>query len=67
MNLKLNNSELNLLLTYIDEALTTDLEPLERATIMSIVNKINGSTRYPVNRSVEEFAVDILNYVEEGD
>jgi len=66
MDLKLNNSELNTLLTMIDDSLGYDLEPLERATLMSIVNKINGGVRSPVNRCVEEFAMAIrdTNYEE---
>ncbi len=62
MELKLNNSELNLILTYLDDALTTHLEPLEKTTLMNIVNKINLATKYPHHRSVEEFAVAILNF-----
>ena len=64
MDLKLNNSELNLILTYIDDALTTPLEPLEKTTLMNIVNKINLATEYHHHRSVEEFAIAILNFEE---
>lgn len=66
MEIKLNNSEANLILTMIDDALGYDLEPLERATYMSVLRKIAGSVRYPSNRCVDEFAVNILNtdYVE---
>lgn len=67
MDLKLNNSELNLILTFIDDTLGYELEPLERATYMSIVRKINNGVRYPVNRTVDEFAVDILNADYEDD
>ncbi len=67
MDLKLNNSELMAILTHIDDSLGYDLEPLERTTYMSIVNKINENSK-TVNRCVEEFAVSILNtkYVEEN-
>ena len=64
MKLNLNNSELNAILSMIDDGLCNDPEPLERTTYMSIVEKINGNSRYPVNKCVEEFAVNILNYVE---
>lgn len=66
MKLNLNNSELNTILTMIDDALTCEVEPLEKATYMSIVEKINGHSRYPVNRCVEEYAVAILNFDLEG-
>lgn len=63
MDIKLNNSELNTLLTLIDDVLGYDLEPLERTTYMNIVRKISNSVRDPVNRCVDEFAVDILNTI----
>ena len=64
MDIKLNNSELNIILGMIDNALGAELEPLERTTLMSIVNKINWCSRTS-NRCVEEFAVDILNTIYE--
>ncbi|KKM01503.1 hypothetical protein LCGC14_1793790 [marine sediment metagenome] len=64
MDLKLNNSELNLILTYIDDALTTPLEPLEKTTLMNIVGKINLATKYHHHQPVEEFAIAILNFEE---
>lgn len=60
MLLKLNNSELMAILTHIDDALGYDLEPMERATYMSLVRKINDNSR-TVNRAPEEYAVNILN------
>ena len=67
MDLKLNNSELMAILTHIDDSLGYDLEPMERATYMSLVNKINDNSR-TINRAVEEYAVNILNtnYLEEN-
>jgi len=67
MDLKLNNSELNVILTMIDDALGYDLEPLERTTYMNIVRKISNNVRDPVNRCVDSFAVDILNTIYEVD
>jgi len=64
MDLKLNNSELNAILGMIDNAFGYGIEPLERATLTSIVNKINLNSRIS-NRCVEEFAVDILNTIYE--
>lgn len=60
MDLKLNNSELMAILNHIDDSLGYDLEPMERATYMSLVNKINDNSR-TINRTVEEYAVNILN------
>lgn len=65
MDLKLNNSELMIILTMIDDTLGYDLEPLERATYMNIVKKINDNSRV-VNQCAEEFAVNILNTEYEG-
>lgn len=59
MEIKFNNSELMAILTYIDDSLGYELEPLERATLMSIVKKINLNST-TVNRNVEEFAIGIL-------
>ena len=65
MELKLNNSEIMAILTHIDDSLGYDLEPMERATYMSILKKINDNSR-TINRAVEEYTVNILNtdYVE---
>jgi len=66
MKINLNNSELNAILLSIDDSLGYNLEPIERATLMSIVKKINLNTRTS-NRCVEEFAIDILNTIYEVD
>lgn len=62
MKLRLNNSELNAILTFIDDALGYDLEPLERATYMNIVKKINNNiSDSNLHKSLDRFVVDILN------
>ena len=60
MELKLNNSEIMAILTHIDDSLGYDLDPMVRATYMSILKKINDNSR-TINRAVEEYAVNILN------
>lgn len=67
MKLKLNNSEIMTILTIIDDQFRSfDNEPLVKATLINILQKINNNVRDPANRCVDSFVVDIINtYLEE--
>lgn len=67
MKLKLNNSEIMTILTIIDDQFRSfDNEPLVKATLINILQKINNNVRDPANRCVDSFVVDIIDtYLEE--
>lgn len=67
MDLKLNNSEVMTILTLIDDQFRSyENEPLVKATLSSILHKINNNIRDPANRCVDSFVVDMINtYLEE--
>jgi len=68
MDLKLNDSEIMQLLTYIDDASGYDLEPMERATFLSITNKINNQVQYKHHNFIDNFCVDVRSVLlEEAD
>ena len=61
MEIKLNDSEIMAILTHIDDTLGYDLEPIERATWLSILGKINGQVEYKHHGVIDECATSILN------
>ena len=61
MELKLNNSEIMAILTHIDDSLGYDLEPMERATYLSILSKIQGQIQYRHHNAIDELSTSILN------
>ena len=66
MEIKLNNSELNLIITAMDDMISayTD-EPMVLETICSILNKINDNVRDPTNRCVEEWNLNVIKFLNE--
>ena len=61
MQIKLNNSEIMAILTHIDDVLGYDLEPIERATWLSILGKINGQIQFKHHAAIDEYSTSILN------
>ena len=61
MQIKLNNSEIMAILTHIDDVLGYDLEPIERATWLNLLGKINGQVEYKHHEAIDEFSTSILN------
>ena len=69
MNLKLNDSEVITILNLIDEELSQDVvDPMMKATLKNIINKINGQVEFKHHNEIDEFAVAMLNasYMEEN-
>ena len=66
MKVNLNDSEVMAILTHIDDVLGYDLEPIERATWLNLLGKINGQVEYKHHEAIDEFSTSILNtdYVE---
>ena len=61
MKVNLNDSEIMAILTHIDDVLGYDLEPIERATWLNLLGKINGQVEYKHHEAIDEFSTSILN------
>jgi len=67
MDLKLNDSEIMQLLTMIDDASGYDLEPIEKTTLLSVVNKINNQVEFNHHNLIDNFCIDVRSVLEEDD
>ena len=59
MQVKLNDSEIMAILTHIDNALYQDLEPMERATYLSILEKINAQIQFNHHNTIDDYCIAI--------
>jgi len=66
MQIKLNNSEIMAILTHIDDVLGYDLEPIERATWLSILGKINDQIQFKHHDAIDEYCIAIRESLEEA-
>lgn len=65
MNINLNIAEANLILSMIDDNMSS-ASGLERETLRNIVRKFNDNCTGKATQTVEEYAIGILNYDYEG-
>ena len=59
MEINLNDSEIMALLTHIDDTLGYDLEPIERATWLSLLNKISDNVQYRHHEAIDDYCIAI--------
>ena len=67
MKLNLNDSEIMEILSMIDEFGIGDVDPMEKATLLSIVKKINDNVQYKHHNYIDDFCIDVRANLEEDE
>ena len=60
MKLNLNDSEINTILSLIDNEGMED--PMLKATFKSILDKVNNQIQFQHHNDIDDFVCDMLNY-----
>ena len=63
MDLKLNNSELAIILNFCDVELSEDVvDPMMKATIKTLLTKINNQIEFQHHNQTDDFVTSLISY-----